>query len=181
MVLVSHSQCIASPHCVKPEGYSVRRRIKTIPLSGLGTQFRLPRKAIPQKKDSPIYNPNPSSLSYFSPKTALHQLKPRKTTHLRDDKRIISWYYYLEEVLEFPFQAYISVKKPKEKEATRVLVSVRAMADVDLCSIYNMWVQVQAQDVDLHFNVPMRDILEAKAGEQTIEALIDWRYWIKNF
>jgi Calcium binding len=98
-----------------------------------------------------------------------------------DEEKLISWYYYLEEVLTFPFEAQISVKKPKEDTAKSVLVTVESMADVNLCSIYNMWVQVQAKDSDLHFNVPMRDIVEAKAKRRTIEALTDWRYWIRNF
>jgi Calcium binding len=54
------------------------------------------------------------------------------------------------------------------------------MADGNLCSLYNMWVQVQVEDSGLSFNIPVADILEVKADEETIQAVADWKYWIRN-
>ncbi len=97
-----------------------------------------------------------------------------------DDEAEMGWFYYLLDTLEFPFEAYVKAKKPKDDAAKGILVTVEGMADGNLCSLYNMWVQVQVEDTGLSFNVPVGDILEAKAGAETIQAIADWKYWIRN-
>jgi Calcium binding len=96
-----------------------------------------------------------------------------------DDEEILSsWYHYLADTLEFPFEVYVRVDNP-ENSIMNILATVQAMADIRFCSVRNMWLQAHVKHSSWYFNVPMSEIVEAKAGKQTIQALSDWKYWIK--
>jgi hypothetical protein len=96
-----------------------------------------------------------------------------------DEEVFVSWYYYLQDILEFPFQAYVRVENPKQVHM-RTLVTVLEMSAMELCSIRSIWFVAQVKNSSWYFNIPASDITEVQAGEETVQALADWKYWIRN-
>jgi hypothetical protein len=91
------------------------------------------------------------------------------------DERAMSWYYYLEGKLRFPFEARcMAVRKisPLKKDEQ---VTVLELAPEDDC-MKSMLVIVQFAGREL--GVPL-DQLEVVAGDEGArEAVEDWRYWV---
>lgn len=93
----------------------------------------------------------------------------------RSEEKAMSWYYYLEGRLSFPFQARCSISRlvsPLEKGAT---VEVRRMAPEDAC-LNDMLVRIRWQGRNLA--VPLSQLVAIDPDEQTAEAIGDWHYWV---
>jgi hypothetical protein len=91
-----------------------------------------------------------------------------------DDERVMGWYYYMEDCLQFPFVAKCTKKivtSPLEKDEN---VTVIKLADFDLCR-HGISVIVKWQKKIL--GVPLEQLLPL---DTTIEAIEDWRYWIER-
>lgn len=90
------------------------------------------------------------------------------------EEQAMSWYYYLEEKLEFPFKARCvdvrSVSPLKKGEEVEVL----GMAKEDDC-MSEMFVLVRFAGHRL--GVPLAQIEPICADAATREAVADWRYW----
>jgi hypothetical protein len=90
------------------------------------------------------------------------------------EERALSWYYYLEDKLQFPFRAKCAVAltvSPLEKGKE---VEVIGMAPEDNC-MQAMLVLIWLADRTLGVRL---DQLEAiTGGKATHEAIADWRYW----
>jgi len=56
-----------------------------------------------------------------------------------DEEVIISWYYYLEEKLDFPFTAAVQVHSLGRSRQT-IRVEMQAMGPVSRCGYWQMWV-----------------------------------------
>jgi hypothetical protein len=90
------------------------------------------------------------------------------------DERAMSWYYYLEEKLEFPFKgrcvAVRSLSPLKKGEEVEVIV----MAKEDDC-MREMFVLIRF--AGRKFGVPLSQLEVIDAKGETREAVDDWRYW----
>jgi hypothetical protein len=91
------------------------------------------------------------------------------------EEKAMSWYYYLEGKLSFPFQARCSVSRvvsPLKKEEK---VEVRRMAPEDAC-LNDILVRIQWQRRNLA--VPLSQLIAIDPDEETAEAIGDWHYWV---
>ena len=91
------------------------------------------------------------------------------------EEKALSWYYYLEGKLRFPFQARCSVSRvvsPLKKGET---VEVRRMAPEDAC-LNDMLVRIDWQGRNLA--VPLSQLIAIDSDEETTEAISDWDYWV---
>jgi len=91
------------------------------------------------------------------------------------EEQALSWYYYLEARMTFPFKARcISSRKVSPLKVGEV-VEVLEMADEDDCTS-DMIVIIRFGGRTV--GVPMAQ-LEPTAGDPTmIEAITDWHYWV---
>ena len=91
------------------------------------------------------------------------------------EEKAMSWYYYLENKIRFPFQAKCIVAKlvsPLKKGET---VEVRRLAPEDACSA-DMLVLIRWQDRKMA--APLSQLAPVDPDESTTEAIGDWHYWV---
>src|SRR3954454_4823303 len=91
------------------------------------------------------------------------------------EEKAMSWYYYLESKLTFPFQArYIGFQatSPLRKGET---VQVSRLAKDAACE-RDMLVQIQWQGRKMA--VPLSQLAAIDPDESTAEAIGDWHYWV---
>ena len=116
-------------------------------------------------------------------------MKKRKKDPIREDRidnqaivdaygpqeRAMGWYYYLENQLEFPFQARCitaNIVSPLSKGET---VQVLRMAPEEACST-DMLVLIRWQGRKLA--VPLSQLAALDLHQSTAEAIVDWHYWV---
>ena len=90
------------------------------------------------------------------------------------DERALSWYYYLEEKLEFPFRARCVAARTMSPLKVDEQVDVLAMAKEDDC-MGEMLVLISFAGRRLGVPLAQIEVVKAKAG--TREAVEDWCYW----
>jgi hypothetical protein len=93
------------------------------------------------------------------------------------EEKAMSWYYYLEEKLSFPFRAKCTASKitsPLQKGET---VDVLSMAPDDAC-MTDMLVMVRWQRRKLA--VPLAQLTAIEPDDSTEEAIGDWHYWLSQ-
>jgi Calcium binding len=87
----------------------------------------------------------------------------------------MSWYYYLEGKISFPFRASclsaIAVSPLRKGETVEVL----RMAAEDTCE-HDMLVQIRWQGRKMA--VPLSQLAAVDPDESTDEAIGDWHYWV---
>jgi Calcium binding len=91
------------------------------------------------------------------------------------EEKAMSWYYYLEGKLSFPFRAKCTASKitsPLQKGET---VDVLSMAPDAACAT-DMLVLVRWQRRKLA--VPLAQLTAIHGDDSTAEAIGDWRYWV---
>ena len=91
------------------------------------------------------------------------------------EEKAMSWYYYLEGKLSFPFQARCTVNRVVSPLKKGELVEVRRMAPEDVCS-NDMLVRIRWQGRNLV--VPLSQLIAVDTDEETAEAIGDWHYWV---
>jgi hypothetical protein len=93
----------------------------------------------------------------------------------RPEEQAMSWYYYLESKIRFPFRARCvaanAVSPLCKGEATEVL----RMASEDTCE-HDMLVQIRWQGRKMA--VPLSQLAAIDGDESTQEAIVDWHYWV---
>ena len=92
-------------------------------------------------------------------------------------ERAMSWYYYLQEEMQFPFTATCTHARAASPLRVGETVQVVDMADTDDCMAETM--VLIAHDGDL-LAVPLMQLQCAPEidSEQTNQAVEDWRYWV---
>lgn len=85
----------------------------------------------------------------------------------------MGWYYYMEENLQFPFEANIIIKKKNGRATEQIVEVLQLSSDEDFGN--DMLVEVCYND-DI-FDVPLLSLKNIKADGKTIEAIEDWKYW----
>ena len=91
------------------------------------------------------------------------------------EEKAMSWYYYLDDKIRFPFNAKCIAPKvvtPLRKGET---VEVRRMAAEDACSA-DMLVLIHWQGRKMA--VPLSQLAAIDPDESTAEAIGDWHYWV---
>ena len=93
----------------------------------------------------------------------------------RPEEQAMSWYYYLESKIRFPFRAKCvtanAISPLRKGETTEVL----RMATEDACE-HDMLVQIRWQERKMA--VPLSQLEAIGADESTLEAIGDWHYWV---
>jgi Calcium binding len=93
----------------------------------------------------------------------------------RPEEQAMSWYYYLESKLSFPFRARCvdaNTVSPLRKGET---VEALRMADEDACE-HDMLVQIRWRGRKMA--VPLSQLTAINPDESTDEAVGDWTYWV---
>lgn len=92
-----------------------------------------------------------------------------------ETERAMSWYYYLEEKLEFPFKARCVASRTISSLKHGEEVEVIALAKEDDC-MREMFVRIKCDG--RKFGVPLSQLEVIEANGETREAVEDWRYWV---
>ncbi len=90
------------------------------------------------------------------------------------DERAMGWHCYLEDKLEFPFQARCALHRAISPLIEGEAVEVIGMAPADDC-MRDVFVLVRYSARTL--GVPLSQLEAIGASGETREAVEDWRYW----
>jgi len=93
-----------------------------------------------------------------------------------DEERGMSWYYYLQDKLQFPFTARCVAKRAILPLKVTDEVEVIDMPDMDECG-REMFVVIRWEQGGLA--VPLMQVEAINADDETCEAIEDWRYWVE--
>src|SRR5450759_2348075 len=91
------------------------------------------------------------------------------------DERAMSWYYYLEEKLAFPFKARCTAERSVSPLKKGEQVEVLTMAKEDDC-MREMFVLIRFAGRKLGVPLSQLEVLAAKG--ETSDSVDDWRYWV---
>lgn len=91
------------------------------------------------------------------------------------EEQAMSWYYYLDDKIRFPFQAKCIAPKVVSPLRKGDTVEVRRMAPEDACSA-DMLVLIHWQGRKMA--VPLSQLAAIDPDESTAEAIGDWHYWV---
>ena len=91
------------------------------------------------------------------------------------EEQAMSWYYYLDDKIRFPFQAKCIAPKVVSPLRKGDTVEVRRMAPEDACSA-DMLVLIRWQGRKMA--VPLSQLAAIDPDESTAEAIGDWQYWV---
>jgi hypothetical protein len=91
------------------------------------------------------------------------------------EEQAMSWYYYLDDKIRFPFQAKCIAPKVVSPLRKGDTVEVRGMAPEDACSA-DMLVLIHWHGRKMA--VPLSQLAVIDPDESTAEAIGDWHYWV---
>jgi hypothetical protein len=94
----------------------------------------------------------------------------------------MSWFYYVQEEIAFPFIAYVEVRKKKQRSGTQVFKKVNVIGlatdDSNFDNNFDLKVDVEFDDYIIEF--PLSKLEDVRASESTIETIELWKYWISR-
>ena len=93
------------------------------------------------------------------------------------EEQALSWHYYLEDKIRFPFQAMCLAAKVVSPLRKGENVEVLGMAPDDVCE-HDMLVLVRWQGRKTA--VPLAQLTAVDPDESTAEAIGDWHYWVSQ-
>jgi Calcium binding len=93
----------------------------------------------------------------------------------RPEEQAMSWYYYLESKICFPFRARCVAANAASPLRKGEITEVLRMATEDACE-HDMLVQIRWQGRKIA--VPLLQLETIYADESTQEAIGDWHYWV---
>ena len=93
------------------------------------------------------------------------------------EEQAMSWYYYLEGKISFPFRARCAAANPVSPLRKGEGVEVLHMAVEDACE-HDMLVQIRWQGRKM--SVPLSQLDPVYPDESTREAVGDWHYWVSH-
>lgn len=91
------------------------------------------------------------------------------------EEQAMGWYYYLEDRIQFPFEARCIQTRRISPLKEGELVKVICMAPEDEC-MREMFVEIQWQNRT--FGIPLAQLQPLDVNEATEEAIADWQYWV---
>jgi hypothetical protein len=90
------------------------------------------------------------------------------------EERAMGWFYYLQDKIQFPFQAKCLAKRRSSPLAVGKTVKVVGMSESE-CD-HEMFVDIEwEKDV---LAVPLVQLQPMNADDDTEEAVADWHYWM---
>lgn len=92
------------------------------------------------------------------------------------EEQAMSWYYYLQENLQFPFKARCIEELAQSPLRLGETADVVGMPPEASCE-HDMLVQSRWQDRS--FAGPAMQLEGLQVDELTVQALEDWRYWVR--
>ena len=104
-----------------------------------------------------------------------YRIENEAVVDARPEEQAMSWYYYLEGKISFPFQATCvaaNAVSPLRKGET---VEVLRMAVESACE-HDMLVQIRWQGRKMA--VPLSQLVAIDFDESNAEAIGDWHYWV---
>ena len=93
------------------------------------------------------------------------------------EEQAMSWYYYLENKIHFPFHAKCIASKAASPLRKGEMVEVRRRASEDACTS-DMLVLIRWQGRNM--SVPLSQLNALDPDESTNEAIGDWHYWVSQ-
>jgi hypothetical protein len=93
------------------------------------------------------------------------------------DEQVMGWYYYLEAKIQFPFTATCIAKRSISPVSQGAKLEVVGMSDEDEC-MREMFVEI-VWDCDT-LAVPLSQIKPIDVGDNTLDAIEDWHYWVNR-
>jgi len=93
----------------------------------------------------------------------------------RPEEQALSWYYYLENKISFPFRAKCIAVKVVSPLRKGDLVEVLRMASDGVCE-HDIFVQIRWSGRKLA--VPLSQLSALDPDQSTAEAIGDWHYWV---
>ena len=91
------------------------------------------------------------------------------------EEQALGWYYYLDDRLQFPFQAKCIEARQISPLIKGEIVKVTQMSPEDEC-MGEMFVQIEWKDHA--FGVPLAQLQPTNVDADTQEAIEDWHYWV---
>jgi Calcium binding len=95
----------------------------------------------------------------------------------RPEEQAMSWYYYLEDKISFPFQATCIAARDVSPLRKAEIVEVVSMATEEVCE-HDMLVQIRWSGRKMA--VPLSQLAAIDPDEATEEAIGDWHYWVSR-
>jgi hypothetical protein len=93
------------------------------------------------------------------------------------EEKAMSWYYYLEGKLTFPFKARCIGAKTTSPLRKGETVEVLRLAKAEVCE-NDMLVQIKWHGRKMA--VPLSQLVPIDPDESTEEAISDWHYWVSQ-
>lgn len=90
-------------------------------------------------------------------------------------EQAMSWYYYLEDNLKFPFPATYARKRDISPLKLKEKVEVVGMPLTDECE-REMFVAIKWEG--RKFSVPLDQLECVRGDKKTKQAIADWHYWV---
>jgi len=91
------------------------------------------------------------------------------------EEQALGWYYYLDDRLQFPFQAKCIEARQISPLIKGETVKVAQMSSEDDC-MREMFVQIEWKG--RAFGVPLAQLQPINVDADTQEAIEDWHYWV---
>lgn len=91
------------------------------------------------------------------------------------EEQVMSWYYYLDNKIRFPFRAECTSSKITSPVRKGETVEVRGMATEDACPT-DMLVVIRRDRRNIA--IPLSQLTPIHADEATTEAVGDWHHWL---
>ena len=93
------------------------------------------------------------------------------------EEQAMGWYSYLDDTLTFPFKARCIQERSLSPLRTGEEIVVDSLAQADDC-LHEMFVLATWQGRSL--GLPLAQLAAVEADEDTVEAIADWHYWVKQ-
>ncbi|MEW6206703.1 MAG: calcium-binding protein [Pseudomonadota bacterium] len=91
------------------------------------------------------------------------------------EEQALGWYYYLDDKMQFPFQAKCIQERRISPLKVGEIVEVTHMSSEDEC-MREMFVEIEWHDRT--FSVPLAQLQAIHVDAETQEAIEDWHYWV---
>jgi len=91
----------------------------------------------------------------------------------------MSWFYYVQDEIEFPFIAYIELRK-KELGKIYKKIKVLELSTDDSNFEKNFDIKVNAEFDQYIMEFPLSKLEDIRASESIVEIIELWKYWISK-
>lgn len=94
-----------------------------------------------------------------------------------EEEQNTAWICYIQDTLEYPFEATITLdRKDGKKDRKRVNV-VRFAESKHSRGSFSLSVEVEFEEYLIP--IPILDLEDVEASEESLQAINDWKYWNK--